>query len=60
LKGSVTTAIATLVLSLLVWIAFYALNMPLKPDDTLVVVGVCAGIAFLVKWAFGLVRNKEH
>ena len=58
LKGSVATVVATLVLSLGGWAVFYFLGAPLKPPETVVLVGVCAGLILIVKWVIGAVSKK--
>ena len=45
-------------LSLVAWCAFYAFSEPLEPDETVVVVGVCAGVVFFSKWIWGRLRQN--
>ena len=58
LKGSVATVIATLVLSLIGWAVFYFIGAPLKSHETVVLVGVCAGLILIMKWVYAVVSKK--
>ncbi len=54
-------ALATLVLSLLVWTVFYIMtpDAPLGPQETSVVVGVCLGLVIFGKWVWTLQRKRR-
>ncbi len=58
MKRQVSVLLATLVLSLTVWTFFY-LNTPdpLTSSETVVVVGISAGIVYLSRWVWGFLRR---
>lgn len=61
MKASIGTLAAIVVLSLAVWMLFYALTpgTPLTPPETLVVVGTCAGIVLLARWIWSRFRKTR-
>jgi len=57
MKRSLGVLLATLVLSLAVWTFFYIVTPdPLTSSETAVVVGISAGIVYLCRWVWGLLR----
>ena len=58
MKGSLATVVAILVLSLASWVGFYFLKAPLQPQETAVVVGICAVLVMIAKWLYGAITKK--
>jgi hypothetical protein len=58
MRRQVGVLLATLVLALAVWTFFY-LNTPdpLTASETLVVVGISAGIVYLCRWIWGSLKR---
>ena len=53
--------VAILVLSLGVWMFFYlSPGAPLDASETAVVVGVCALVVFVLRWAWARVRGARN
>lgn len=61
MKASVAMLVAILVLSLALWVLFYALTpeTPLTPPETLVVVGASAGVVLLARWIWSRRRKAR-
>jgi len=60
LKGSLTAVVWIVVLSLAVWVFFYANTPALSPAETFVVVAFCAAAVFIGKWLLAhLPKSKE-
>jgi hypothetical protein len=60
-KAGAATLVAILAVSLAVWAGFYAMTpgTPLTGGETLVVVGVCAGLVIGVRWAWNRLRGSR-
>ncbi len=61
MKATTGTLGAIIALSLGVWTSFFLLtpDTPLTPAETLLVVGVCAGVVFFGKWVWSRVRRPR-
>jgi len=58
MRRSVGVLMAILVLSLAAWTFFYLVTPdPLTSPETVVVVGISAGIVYLSRWVWGLLRR---
>ena len=55
MKRSAGALLSILVLSLVIWVFFYVASPePLDPAETVVVVGISAGVVYLSRWLWGL------
>jgi len=61
MKTSVALVGSILALSVGIWTFFYflAAGDPLSPPETLVVVGICAGSVFVVKWVLSCIWGRR-
>jgi hypothetical protein len=58
MRRSAGGLLATLVLSLAVWTFFYVVTPdPLTSSETVVVVGISAGVVYLSRWVWGFLRR---
>jgi hypothetical protein len=62
MKALPSVLVPTIVLSLAAWVFFYVLapGTPLTPAETLVVVGLCAGVVLLAKWIWSFLRRPRQ
>ncbi len=58
-RGLIENASATIVLTVVMWVAFSLLGLPLdQPGHLLVVLSICATMVWLVRWLWALIRKK--
>ena len=62
MKASAGLLVPIIALSLAAWAFFYVLTPgePLTPAETLVVVGICAGIVLLGRWIWFSFRRSRR
>jgi hypothetical protein len=60
LKGSFITALSIVSLALAVWGFFYVKSVPLNFPETTFVVGVCAVLILVARWALGKLRGAKR
>ncbi len=50
MNKTIAINLAIIILSLLVWVSFYLISMPLTAQETILVVGLCAALVFSIRW----------
>jgi len=60
MKRSAGVLLSVLALSLVIWIFFYIISPePLNPSETVVVVGISAGMVYGIRWVWGLLGRSR-
>jgi hypothetical protein len=60
MRRSAGVLVAILIVALALWTFFYvATPEPLTPSETIVVVGISAGVVYLSRWVWGLLRRSR-